>query len=182
MDPRIAEQTQPRTYLLGRRFRLRPGEDTMGVDVIDRDSLPIPENDQNIDLNKEEKMTMGDRMAAPWRCLTTRQPGGFVMEKLRRAQAVLIKLLQLWLDWQSDRTWNMLNSLNSRSFYGKELRYPTMFFDQNPAWRNPRAGQYHIAYQDPSPNPRWRMKQIVEFVDDRDIGRTFQISGCNMVW
>lgn len=69
----------------------------MGVDVIDRDSLPIPGHDQDDDLNKEETMTIGDRMAALWRCLTTRQPGGFVMEKLRRAQAVLINLLNLWL-------------------------------------------------------------------------------------
>lgn len=151
----------------------------MGVDVIDRDSLPIPENEQDDDLNKEETMAMGDRMSALWRCLTTRQPGGFVMEKLRRAQAALINLLHLWLYLWSDPA-DYLS--NSRNFYGKDLRYPTMFMDSNPIWRNPRAGQYHIAYQDPSPNPRWRMKQIVEFVDDRDIGRTFQISGCNVVW
>lgn len=179
MDPQGAEQNQPRTYLLGRRFRLRPGEDTMGVDVIDRASLPIPETDWETASNKQQTMTIGDTMAALWRSLTTRQPGGFIMEKLRRAQAVIINMKNLWLSLYFYPTMEMPAC---RYFYGRDMLYPTRFEDQDLVWRNPRAGQYHIAYQDPSPNPRWRMKQIVEFTDDRDIGRRFQISGCNMVW
>lgn len=178
MNPHFAEvgdQNQTRTYLLGRRFRLRPGEDTMGVDVIDRDSFHIPEDDPATDTNEEQTMTLGNTMAALWHSLTTRQPGGFIMDKLHRAQAVIINLKKLWL-------WLWFYPKRRRYFYGIDLLYPSMFENRDPVWRNPRAGQYHIAYQDPSPNPRWRMKQIVEFVDDRDIGRTFQISGCNMVW
>lgn len=124
-------------------------------------------------------MTISDTMAALWRGLTTRQPGGFIMEKLHRAQAVIINLKNLCLCLYFYPTVEMSSC---RYFYGKDLLYPTMFKDQDLEWRNPHAGQYHIAYQDPSPNPRWRMKQIVEFKDDRDIGRRFQISGCNMVW
>ena len=139
----------------------------MGVDVIDRDSFAIP-----TDPNEEPIITIGDMATALWRGVTTRQPGGLIMDKLRRAQAVLGTLCHSWV-----ANWRV-----SRNFYGKDLQYPAMFHDQNFVWRGPRAGQYQIAYQDPSPDPKWRMKQIIEFTDETDVNRIFQISGSNMTW
>lgn len=110
-------------------------------------------------------------MTALWRNVTTRQPGGFIIDKPRRAQAVLVTLYRSWV-----ANWTV-----SRNFYGKDLQYPAIFNDQF-VWRGPRAAQYHIAYQDPSPNLKWRMKQIIEFVDEGDVNRRYQISGSNMTW
>lgn len=166
---------QLRTYLLGRRFRLRTTEDTMGVDVIDRQSFSIPETDWEIGSIEEMEVTIGDAIAALWRRLTARQPGGFIKDKIRRVRAVITFLQHLWIYLSTTPG-------TSRYFYEKELQFLTFLRAQDPAWRGPRAGQYHIAYEDPSQDPRWRMKQIVEFVDDRDKGRRFLISGSNLAW
>lgn len=166
---------QPRTYLLGRRFRLRDNEDTMGVDVIDRQSFSIPETDWEIGSVEVKKVTIGDVIAALWRRLTTRQPGGFIKDKIRRLRAVIVLLQHLWLSLPTAPE-------ASRYFYEKEMQFLTSLGAQDSMWRGPRAGQYHIGYEDPSQGRRWRMKQIVEFVDDRDKGRRFLISGSNMAW
>lgn len=169
---------EPRTYLLGRRFRLRPGHNTMGVDVIERNySIALPEDQQDINPKEEQKMSILGTVAAIWRNLTTRQPGGFIMDKFHRVKSAMNTVYQYWL-----YTLEPFEIPSPRKFYGKDVVYISTFMDQNPIWRNPRAGQWQIAYQDPSPNPRWRMKQIIEFVDERDIDRTFQISGCNLEW
>lgn len=170
----------PRTYLLGRRFRLRPGHNTMGVDVIERNySTALPEDQQDIDPKEQQKITIRSTVTAIWRNLTTRHPGGFIKDKVRRVKAAMNNVYQYWLYTLEPIE---LKLPPARNFYGKDLMYISMFTDQNPIWRNPRAGQWQIAYQDPSPNPRWRMKQIIEFVDERDVDRTFQISGCNLEW
>lgn len=174
----VFKMDSPRTYLLGRRFRLRPGHNTMGVDVIERNcSIALPENQKDINSREEKRMTICGTVTAIWRNLTTKHPGGFIMDKLRRVKAVMITIQQYWLS-----NLEPIDLPRPRSFYGKDLFYISMFTDQNPIWRNPRAGQWQIAYQDPSPNPRWRMKQIIEFVDEGDVDRTFQISGCNLEW
>lgn len=142
----------------------------MGVDVIDRDSFPLPETDRETAFNEQQKIDVNGTLAALWRSLTTRQPGGFIMDKLRRARAV-INILQ-HLNAQLSPAKIMLSG--TRHFYGKDVQYPAMFRDQDPIWRGPRAGQYHIAYQDPSPNPRWRMKQIVEFADEETLVENFK--------
>ncbi|KAL1848875.1 hypothetical protein Daus18300_013487, partial [Diaporthe australafricana] len=147
----------------------------MGVDVIERGSFPISQSYWETGHSERhwKPITIGDTVAALWRGLTARQPGGFIMDKLRRAQTMITALGKFWASHSEYLQ-------KSRNFYGKDLQYPTMFEDQDPVWRNPRAGQYHIAYQDPSPNPRWRLKQIIEFVDDRDVGRKFMVSGSNV--
>lgn len=142
----------------------------MGVDVIDRQSFPIPETDWEIGSVEEKEATIGDVIAALWRSLTTRQPGGFIKDKVRRLRAVIILLQHLWLSLPTAPE-------TSRYFYENAF-----LRGQDSMWRGPRAGQYHIAYEDPSQDQRWRMKQIVEFVDDRDKGRKLLISGSNMAW
>lgn len=167
MDP-------PRTYLLSRRSRLRPGEDTMGVDVIERNcSIPMPAVDEEIFPKEEHKMTFWSTLVAILCNLATRQPGGFIMDKLQRVKAVANTIYQHRL---STLAASAIQLPPQRYFFGKDLLYLCTLIDPDPVWRNPRAGQWQIAYQDPSRYPRWRMKPIIEFVDERDTGRTFQIS------
>jgi len=151
----------------------------MGVDFIEKNySIAIPEDQEDTNPKEEQKMTLSSTLATVCRNLTTRQAGGFIMDNLRRVKAAMNTIYQYRL-----YTVTAVEPIpQPRKFFGKDLLYLAMFTDEDPIWRNPRAGQWQIAYQDPSPNPRWRMKQIIEFVDERDAGRTFQVSGCNMKW
>lgn len=100
------------------------------------------------------------------------------MDKLRRVKAAMTTIYQYKL-------YILIGfepAPQRRKLFAKDLLYLEMFTDQNPIWKTPRAGQWQTVHENPSPNPRWRMKLIIEFVDERDARRTFQVSGCNMKW
>lgn len=111
---------------------------------------------------------------ALWQSLTTRQAGGFLTRKIRRAQAVLDNFRNLWNEFSM---WS-----SQRQFYELDPR-PSSFAEQDHSrWRGPKAAQYQIGHQDPSANPKWRMKQIIEVKDYDDINRVFHVASSNLAW
>lgn len=111
---------------------------------------------------------------ALWHSLTSRQPGCCLMRSIRRAKAVFDNFRDLWNDfclWSSQRQFHELDP------------EPSTFSEQDHnAWRGPKAAQYQIGYEDPSADPKWRMKQIVEVKDYHDINRVFHVASSNLTW
>lgn len=179
MPPRPSDQPRPRIYVLGNRFRLRPRDDAIGVMVQEKEFLPMPNTGWDTTLPVLNSRTVFGFHTPPfipalWRSLTTTQPGGFLMRKLRFAQAIFNNFRDLWNDfclWSSHRKYFEVDTISSLSEFEEQVR-----------WRGLRAAQYQIGYQDPSPEPRWRMKQIIEVKDYSDLDEVFHVYCRNMTW
>lgn len=95
------------------------------------------------------------------------------MRQLRCAQAAFNNFRDLWNDfclWSSQR-------------YCELGPNPTVErFEEQFRWSGLRAAQYQIGYQDQSPDPKWRMKQIIEVKDYNDWNQAFHVYCRNMTW
>lgn len=180
MPSQPSNQPRPRIYVLGKRFRLRPQDDAIGVMVQEKEFLPMPNISWDTDLSALSSTTFFGFHTPPfipalWRSLTTTQPGGFLMRQLRCAKAVFNNFRDLWNDfcsWSSQRQHGELHPRPS----GLDL-------EEHMKWRGLRAAQYQIAYQDPSAEPKWRMKQIIEVKDYSDSpNEVFHVYCRNMTW
>jgi len=179
MSLQPSDQPRPRMYILGKRFRLRPRDNAVGVMVQEKEFLPMPHTSWNDSLptltsTKIFGFHTPPFIPAVWRSLTTTQPGGFLMRQLRRAQDVFNNFRDLWNDfclWSSQRQHCEL-----------EPSPPVLDFNEHIHWRGLRAAQYQIGYQDPSPDPKWRMKQIIEVKDYSDWNEVFHVYCQNMSW
>lgn len=180
MPPRASDQPRPRLYILGQRFRLRPSDDAIGVMVQEKEFLPMPNTTWEIDLPALSSTTIFGFHIPPsvpslWQSLTMTRPGGFLTRQLHCAQAVLNNFRDLWNDfclWSSQRQHSELGPSQ-----------PTLDgLMEQVHWRGLRAAQYQTGYQDPPPDPRWRMKQIIEVKDYSDWNEVFHVYCRNMTW
>lgn len=150
----------------------------MGVMVQENELLRIPTTGWDTDPLLEKATIFGFHIPpiipALWHSLTTRQPGDCLMRLIRRAWAVFNNFRDLWNDfclWSSQR-----------QFYELDPQPSTYSEQDHNLWRGLKAAQYQIGYQDPSPDPKWRMKQIVEVKDYDDINRVFHVASSNLTW
>lgn len=179
MPPRPSDQPRPRIYILGQRFRLRPGDDAIGVMVQKKEFLPMPHTGWDTNSSALTSTTVFGFHVPPfipalWRSVTTTQPGRFPMRQLRCAQAIFNNFRDLWNDfclWSSQRQHREL-----------EPSPPALNLEEQMRWRGLRAAQYQIGYQDPSPDPKWRMKQIIEVKDYSEWNEVFHVYCRNMTW
>lgn len=158
---------------------MRPRDQAVGVMVQKKEFFPMPHIGWNTGRPTATSRTIfGFRMPpvipALWHSLTTTQPGGFIVCNFRRVKGVFNNFRDLWNDfclWSSHR---QFRELEPRPFAFSER-------DQK-HWRGLKAGQYQIAYQDPSADPKWRMKQIIEVKDYSDLDHAFHVYCANMTW
>lgn len=178
MDPQKQDHPRPRAHIICRRFRLGPGEEAMGVMIQENEPVRIPTTGWDTDSPLGKATIFGFHIPpivpALWHSLTTRQPGGCLMRLIRRAWAVFINFRDLWNDfclWSSQRQFHELDP------------HPSTYCEEDHSrWRGPKAAQYQIGYQDPSPDPKWRMKQIIEVKDYDEINRVFHVASSNLTW
>lgn len=178
MEKQKPDESRPRAYIFGRKFHLGRGEEAMGVMIQEKKLVPIAATDWDSDRVMGTATTFGFHtppvIPALWRSLTTKQSGCILIRTILRAKDVFNNFRDLWNDFCS---WS-----NHRRFFELEPQPANFSFQDHMYWRGPKAAQYQIGYQDPSPEPKWRMKQIIEVKEYDDVNREFHVASSNLHW
>lgn len=178
--PRIpSNPPRHRIYILGKQFCLGPGDDAVGVMVQGKETMPLPHTNWESTLppltsTKVFGFHVPPFVPAIWDSLTKTQPGGFLMRQVHRALDIFNNFRDLWNDFCF---WS-----NHRRHCELEPTPVEFDMDEQMRWRGSRAAQYQLGYQDPSTEPKWRMKQIIEVKDYSNQNEVFHAYCQEMTW